>query len=209
MAKFYMCINKELSLPLGEILTVSDEFRIKSLLPLATHRHVFRTWKLALLIANLQRKQRQEAILLWWPLGLSVACCASQRKTTQHWVSCFILLHLTNAYCVASPRIGPMGMRRPNGSVFARGTYSHPEGKHTQGSRIPERPSEIVTCVAPVPGIDGLDEVKSILVDVIRKTREEDGKVIHQNGKLTQSARTGCLCFQLYPPYLAHSTHSM
>lgn len=26
MAKFYMCINKELSLPLGEILTVSDEF---------------------------------------------------------------------------------------------------------------------------------------------------------------------------------------
>ena len=38
-------------------------FWIKSLLPLATHRHVFRTCKLALLIANLQRKQKQEATL--------------------------------------------------------------------------------------------------------------------------------------------------
>lgn len=26
MAKFYMCINKELNLPLEEILTISDEF---------------------------------------------------------------------------------------------------------------------------------------------------------------------------------------
>lgn len=79
-------------------------------------------------------------------------------------------------------------------------------GNTLKRSRIPQRPSEIVTCIAPVPG---LDEVKSMLVDVIRKTREEVGKVIHQNCKLTQSARTGCLCFQLYPPYLAHSRHSM
>ena len=72
-------------------------------------------------------------------------------------------------------------------------------GNTLKRRRIPQRPSEIVTCIAPVPG---LDEVKSMLVDVIRKTREEVGKVIHQNCKLTQSARTGCLCFQLYPHIL-------
>lgn len=51
-------------------------------------------------------------------------------------------------------------------------------GKVTQRSRILQRPSEIVTCVTPAPGIDGLSEARSILVDVIRTAREEVGKVI-------------------------------
>lgn len=128
-----------------------------------------------------KKPHRQDSTLLWWPLGLLVACCAAQRKTH---ATLDVLSHSAPSHkCVLSgqSRGQPCGDGETKWRGLCLKNIQAPRGEKSlrEAGYCKGHPRlSLVTCVTPAPGIDGLSEARSILVDVIRTAREEVGKVI-------------------------------
>ena len=74
MAKFYMCINKELSLPLEEILMISDEFLNQKPTSIGNPQARFQDMETCFLNSNLAKKTKTRSYIYfsgglwgcWW-----------------------------------------------------------------------------------------------------------------------------------------------